>query len=474
MTSLTPEQLSIIKTIPLDQETSWVIEARAGSGKTFTLLQLAPHLPPGTRMLAFNKAIADELSAKLPPSIPASTFHSLGMTLLRERLPRFKVNSRKLSDLATNLALTPTFPYTQLVDQAKTSGLGLPGFPPLEDEEAWIWLVDTYDIELPKGESLESFIAKSLQLFKASTSDFKTIDFTDMLYLPLALAQRFNWTYDKFPLLVVDEAQDVSPLRLSMLRALTNRLIAVGDPYQAIYGFTGAMNGALESITTHYSASTLPLSVSFRCGTAIIDEARSLISPAKILPREDAHTGTVQHLPSLPPLTDTSMTLCRTNPPLFELAMRLIRQNQPFRLRSDLPRKLISFVTRFKAKNLQQFEVRLNAWYDSEIPRLESQGRKGAINAAQEKFDTLKYLISEHTDLEGLVSTLQRLLLPSRGPLLSTIHKSKGLEAPVVHLLRPDLLPHPMSSSQWELEQENNLHYVAVTRAIDEFNYIGS
>jgi superfamily I DNA/RNA helicase len=49
----------------------------------------------------------------------------------------------------------------------------------------------------------------------------------------------------------------------------------------------------------------------------------------------------------------------------------------------------------------------------------------------------------------------------------STVHKSKGLEWPTVFLLGRNLwMPSPMAEQPWELEQEKNLIYVAITRAM--------
>lgn len=49
--------------------------------------------------------------------------------------------------------------------------------------------------------------------------------------------------------------------------------------------------------------------------------------------------------------------------------------------------------------------------------------------------------------------------------MLSTIHKAKGLEAERVFILKPDLMPHPKAKRGWEIDQENNLRYVAITRS---------
>jgi hypothetical protein len=61
---------------------------------------------------------------------------------------------------------------------------------------------------------------------------------------------------------------------------------------------------------------------------------------------------------------------------------------------------------------------------------------------------------------------------PNEGTKLTSIHRAKGLEASRVLLLRPEKLPHPMAKTKWAKEQEMNLKYVAITRAIDEFVYV--
>jgi superfamily I DNA/RNA helicase len=60
------------------------------------------------------------------------------------------------------------------------------------------------------------------------------------------------------------------------------------------------------------------------------------------------------------------------------------------------------------------------------------------------------------------------------GIMLSSVHKSKGLEARRVFILLPEEapMPHPMSKTSWGREQEMNLKYVAITRAIEELVWV--
>jgi len=64
--------------------------------------------------------------------------------------------------------------------------------------------------------------------------------------------------------------------------------------------------------------------------------------------------------------------------------------------------------------------------------------------------------------------------LDTVGIKLSSIHKAKGLEAHRVFFLRPKggECPHPMAKTGWQRGQEQNLLYVAITRAIEELVYV--
>jgi superfamily I DNA/RNA helicase len=80
-----------------------------------------------------------------------------------------------------------------------------------------------------------------------------TIDHTDMIFQAVRLLgdpdARDRWR-NRFRLVVVDEYQDTDPLQVRFLRALAGDgrdLVAVGDPYQSIYGFRGAdVRGILD------------------------------------------------------------------------------------------------------------------------------------------------------------------------------------------------------------------------------------
>jgi DNA helicase-2/ATP-dependent DNA helicase PcrA len=58
---------------------------------------------------------------------------------------------------------------------------------------------------------------------------------------------------------------------------------------------------------------------------------------------------------------------------------------------------------------------------------------------------------------------------------LSTVHKAKGLEFPTVFILDFDkYMPSKYAKRPWQIVQETNLIYVAITRAMERLVYINS
>lgn len=105
-------------------------------------------------------------------------------------------------------------------------------------------------------------------LAKSIRAAFKGyIDFNDQVYMPAL----FGGAFQKFPVILVDEYQDLSPVDHKLLERITSgRLIGVGDRYQNIYGFRGAKAGGMLEAVEAYSMNIMPLSLTFRCPTEIV------------------------------------------------------------------------------------------------------------------------------------------------------------------------------------------------------------
>jgi superfamily I DNA/RNA helicase len=204
----------------------------------------------------------------------------------------------------------------KLIGKAKLAGY-IPAKCPLgrrlvEIEDFWSELdIDDEVLDLTR-ELVDAALLQSIdQAYRG------TIDFDDQIYMPTL----FGGTFPRFPLVLVDEAQDLSSINHAMLEKLVvNRLIAVGDPYQSIYAFRGAMSTSMATLRQRFSMKEMNLSISFRCPRAIVLRARER-APHMQWP-EWAEEGQVNvHTEwSSSLISDGAAVICRNNAPLFRLA----------------------------------------------------------------------------------------------------------------------------------------------------------
>ena len=83
------------------------------------------------------------------------------------------------------------------------------------------------------------------------------------------------------------------------------------------------------------------------------------------------------------------------------------------------------------------------------------------------------YSIKDTTELKSYINRLFTDEKVENAVMLSTAHKSKGLEANRVLILLPNKLPLTWQNQlDWQLKQELNLKYVALTRARKELVFI--
>lgn len=462
------------------------IIARAGSGKTSTLVEgarRAPEAPSSILAVAFNKKIATELEERLLPGTVCRTFNALGHRTWAKYLGwenRVSLNTSKTFGLTkthtTDLGQDAFSATMDLVRAAKSAGLVPDKVPQshvtlLDDTDAeWEALADYFDIDFTS----EIFFAARKVLIESIAASFRgEIDFDDQLYMPTL----FGSPFDKFSLILVDEAQDLSLIQHKMLRkslAKGGRVISVGDPAQAIYGFRGASAESMNMLENEFSPSVkLPLTTSFRCPQAVVREAQQDIPD--IHPWEHAIEGEVKtlHEWSIEDIPRGSAILCRNNAPLFDLAWKAIREGIPVRmLGRDIGKGLTSLIKKLSGKanlEMDEFLARLEVWEEKETAR---KPKKEGIT--RDKAESLRGLSKDVKDSKALTTLIKSLFDPSGAVTftLGSVHRSKGLEWPNVFILDRWRIPSKYASQPWQLEQEYNLRYVARTRAQKVLTYI--
>lgn len=469
-----------------------ILEAVAGSGKTSTLKQAAKRIPVNERgiYVAFNKNVVDEIRGGLPGHISASTMHSVGYKAVvahfGKRVDAKNTDTRKTWKLFDEFTgrdprlaeFGPT--VTKLVAKAKALGIvptDVPGtYGLIEDTpEAWAELIEKYKIDPPAGDydprkmQVAIEIARNvLRLGLVFDKEHRVIDFDDQLYLTVAYRlplTRYKWV-------LVDEAQDISPVQRKMLHGMvamrTGRLIAVGDPHQAIYGFRGADSESLDAIAREFDATSFPLSVTYRCPTSVVELARAYVP--HLTPRDDAPAGEVRTNVSITSLDwqPTDLVICRNNAPLVTLAYQLLRRKVACKvLGRDIGAGVKGLVGKLRAKDLPDLLKRADQYLTEQTAKLRAADKEDQVEALEDRVETLRAFAVEARDLRDLERAIDDLFADKVKSMvvLSTVHKAKGAEAPRVVILDPRRMPSKGARQDWEVQQERNIVYVAYTRA---------
>lgn len=484
----------------LNQTGSCIVNAKAGSGKTSTMEMIARNLNQtvnGSRqfvtMLAFNKKIADELGKRMPSWIKCGTFHSIGYsTWIRHTKQKITVKNNKVYSLLRNIIPENEFSSfggvaSTLVSLAKNSGIGTW----LRDDidSAWLSLISHHCLDIgedPKSVSSaisrkERLITYCRQALKESSLMRSLIDYDDMLYLPV-LENAYFFRND---VLFVDEAQDTNPIQLACIKRMLKsegRLIAVGDPNQAIYGFRGADSDAIDKLTKWFKCTTLPLSISYRCDKNIVKKAQSIVPDIECF--DSNEDGIVQELVSYNKNTFNvgDAIVCRNTAPLIRFAYTLIKNRIAANvIGRDIGNGLIKLITDFESDTIPQLANDLNMWVDKQTERLSAdEGSESAIAAINDKAECIKIFMDNldpnNFTVEALLGEISALFSDSAGAVvqLLTVHRSKGNEWDTVFILDPNLMPSKYARLNWQKKQEANLEYVAITRAKHNLYYITS
>lgn len=478
------------------------VPAVAGSGKTTTIVSAARLISGDGLFLAFNKSIAEKLAAELAgTAMVASTVHSHGYAAIRYSVGRHvKVDSAKYQAMVRGMeteVLERTTLLGRPLSQAERDAIDESGYPrsavlrlidlarlDLIHEESdefadmLMELADRHDIDF--AEECEDLVIESVQrCMQAGKATPATCDFTDMVWLPIALGMRpktYAWVF-------VDEAQDLSRAALRLITKSVRRggrMLFVGDPNQAIYGFAGADADAWDRIGSETDATDLPLSVCYRCPTSVIALAKPLC-PA-IEARAGAPDGIVREATRdafVKEAKEGDMVLCRRNAPLLGLCFSLIAAGTSATVKGrDIGAGLVKIVEALgkKCRRFDEFASRLSGWREAKIEAAEKRFAHdadrltAATDAIEDQAECIRVILdrSGARGPKGLITAIEELFTDGKASVtLSSIHKAKGLEANRVAILEPERLRAPRGRG-WQLQQELNLAYVAYTRALSE------
>lgn len=462
----TAEQSNIIFLAQSSQD-NLLINALAGCGKTSTLELIHSAISTNPILfLAFNKRIVTEMEsrlaerAKINPRLPQMTirtFNSLGHRIWGANCSRnLKIDPKKSQNLFR--AIIDTMPktvqkivwesYHQVVEGvALAKSLGY--IPDFIHPNA-IRLINRKDFHASLEERPDDLTADLIDaILKASIKGAYEglIDFNDQIYMPAL----FGGTFPRFPLVCVDEVQDLNPVNHAMLTKLCrNRIIAVGDPWQSIYGFRGAKQGGMQYLQKKFEMIEADLSVSFRCPQAIVEAVRWRVPHFQWV--KEGGQYAVYNLFNASEILDGSTIISRNNAPLFKTALHLLSSGRSVSVAgSDIGPKIVGLMRKLGPEDTSKAgTIDLIAGWEAERLAKESK-------TAKDIADCMRVFASFGNTLGQAVIYAEHLFKQEGSIRLLTGHKAKGLEWDTIYHLDPDLLDDD--------EQDLNLRYVITTRA---------
>lgn len=466
---------------------SAVVEAVAGAGKTTTLVEAVRRMEGYVFVGAYNKKMADELKGRLAGlrGVVAGTFHSAGFGALRKATEgRLEVDDKKVRLIAQRMVLNTKQEGWEpaicaLVSMAKQAGFYAADCVARPTRQDWEDLVDRYDVmdRLPEDAGPGDLVGLAERALRESNADRAVVDFDDMVYLPLVRNLRMfrnDWV-------LIDEAQDTNATRRALAARMLKpggRLIAVGDPHQAIFGFTGADSDSLELIKRQFSATTLHLSVTYRCPRVVVRAANEYVGHihAAETSAEGEH-GAVEYHEMMTMAQPGDAVLCRYNRHLVDAAFAFIRAGKPARIEGRaIGEGLAALAGKWKVRTLDALVSKLEVYRDREVEKAVAKGDDAKAERIEDQIATMMVLVERGRE-QGIttVTALQDMIksmfddvgASPKLVVLSSVHRSKGLEWGRVFVLgRAELMPSPRAKQPWQKQQELNLCYVAVTRAM--------
>ncbi|HEK0728827.1 TPA: DNA helicase IV [Proteus mirabilis] len=310
----------------INGEDNILVLAGAGSGKTSVLVARAGWLlrrrlatSEQILLLAFGRKAAEEmnqrLSERLNADITAKTFHALALFIIQQSTKK----QPKISELEINSEKRRTLLLTQWREQCQQKKAQAKGWREwLSEELAWeipdgeFWhdkklenqvvvrlerwisllrmqggsqktMIDSVPAEYTDAfKKYLKLLAPLLKAWKTALKEENAIDFSGLLHQAINLIEKGRFV-SPWKHILVDEFQDISPLRAALLNALKQQntqtsLFAVGDDWQAIYRFSGAE--LLLTTAFHQSfgdGAECALDTTYRFNSTIGDVANTFI-----------------------------------------------------------------------------------------------------------------------------------------------------------------------------------------------------
>ena len=469
----TAEQVAIVEAATKTND-NILVNALAGAAKTSSLelvCRTITNIP--ILSLAFNRRIADEMVKRLPGHVEVRTLNALGHRVWMKAIgKRVSIDTRKMHTILTT---------------------AIRGLPKASQEAAWEDMSDTLSwLRAAKRDGYVPLKWRGSSRFNAGTlrdwlepypeepTDLQCeliddalsssieasyaggLDFDDQIYMPVC----FGASWPRFPLVLIDEFQDLNALQHEMLANLAGkRLIGVGDPWQSIYGFRGAKQNGMKAAQERWSMRELSLSTTFRVPRLGVERAWFRVPHMRWRDgAPDGHIATLEGW-SESDIPDGAAIICRNNAPLFRAGLRLLGRGRHIKLIGmDIGAGLLRILKKLGSLEMGETQMltSIERWQSDALRTAKSE------ETVYERAECLRVLCAPQHDNWTLRHAIARSegLFKQEGPIqLMSGHKAKGLEYETVFHLDPWRVPSRFAhegTEEWE--QEQNVRYVIETR----------
>jgi DNA helicase II / ATP-dependent DNA helicase PcrA len=277
-----------------------LVLAGPGSGKTQVLTCRIARLLDESRdhsfrvlALTFTNKAADEMRNRVAGFVPGleervtlGTFHSFCGQMLRQHGVHLDINP--------DFAIYSTDDDRRAVLEDALRRARSEGKPASLDDVKYLGLIDKMKARLIGPAGAEAALARlddrqraaqTFQLYEEELRRINGLDFNSLIFEAYrlvktfpAIAARYRKSY---PYWLLDEFQDTNRAQYTLVRTLAGdsfqRIFAVADDDQIIYGWNGASYKQIQSYLSDFSAQLIQLPTNYRCPAAIVEAANRLV-----------------------------------------------------------------------------------------------------------------------------------------------------------------------------------------------------